>query len=77
MLKLGVRVRDIIGGFEGIATKRCEVLHGSTTFLAEGRDNGFRRDELLEEARLRAVDEKTAVAVVSTLVQPTTPTPPQ
>jgi hypothetical protein len=62
-MKLGLRVRCTINGFEGVATKRLELLHGSTTIFVEGRDNGFRRDEWIEESRLRVVDEKPSAVV--------------
>jgi len=68
MIKLGEKVRCTATGFEGIATKRMDVLHGSSQILVEGRDNGFRRDEWIEEERLRLADEKP-VNAVTTLVQ--------
>jgi hypothetical protein len=34
-MTLGSKVRDTITGFSGIATARCERLHGSATVLVE------------------------------------------
>jgi hypothetical protein len=68
VIKLGEKVRCTLTGFEGIATKRMDVLHGSSQIHVEGRDNGFRRDEWIEEGRLRIADEKPA-AIVTELSQ--------
>jgi hypothetical protein len=69
VIKLGQSVKDAVTGFEGIATRRTESLHGSTQFLVEGRDCGYRRDEWIEEGRLRAANEP-AVSSVTEIRQP-------
>ena len=78
MIKLGAKVRCTITGFEGIATKRMDVLHGSSQIYVEGRDQGYRRDEWIEEDRLRSIDEKSAtiVASLSTVEIPANVRPP-
>ena len=58
MTKLGDKVKCEITGFAGVATQRLEKLGGSVQFYVEGRDNGSRRDEWLEEARLGPDDEQ-------------------
>jgi hypothetical protein len=63
MIKLGTSVRDTITGFEGVATRRTETLHGSTQVFVEGRVNGFERDVWIEEGRLHAADEKLTCLV--------------
>lgn len=71
MIKLGEKVRCTVTGFEGVATKRMDVLHGSSQIYVEGRDQGYRRDEWIDEGRLRIADEKPATLVVTLpLVKP-------
>ena len=49
MVKLGDKVKCRVTGFAGTVVKRTEYLYGSVQIEVRGFDNGFRRDEWLEE----------------------------
>lgn len=65
-IKLGDKVKCRTTGFTGTVVRRSEVLYGSTVIEVRGFDNGFRRDEWLEEAGVDLV-AATELASVSTL----------
>ena len=59
--KLGQKVRDIITGFEGVATGRCEYITGCNQILVAPRvkDDGTKPDpQWLDEDRLEVTDAK-------------------
>lgn len=60
-VQLGSKVKDVITGFEGIATARAEYLHGMPRCLVEApsRDGKF-QEAWLEESRLETVAETSA-----------------
>jgi hypothetical protein len=74
MIKLGSKVRDIVNGFEGIATGRAEYLTGCTQYLVApqktDKDGKVTESYWLDEGRLVVLAAPTkAVAAIGT--QPT------
>ncbi len=67
MSTLGKKVRCRVTGFEGRVTRRTEVLYGSAQVLVSGHDNGFRRDEWLEEGQIEVIGEQSLSVVSPTL----------
>lgn len=63
MLKLGQKAKCRVTGFTGTVLRRTEVLYGSPQVLLSGFDNGFRRDEWLEEGQCEATEEQTLASV--------------
>lgn len=64
MIKMGDKVKDVISGFEGVATGRAEYLHGCVKILVEpeglqesGKPIGA---EWFDEQRLDASSETEA-----------------
>lgn len=60
-IKLGQKVRDIITGFEGIVTGRCEYITGCTQVLVAPRckEDGTTRDSgWFDEDRVELTDAK-------------------
>ncbi len=63
MVKLGSKVRDVVNGYEGIATARCEYLNGCVAIVIEGplakNDNGIvQRDDMwVDEQRVEVLKE--------------------
>lgn len=70
MITLGAKVKCSVTGFSGTATKRLEILHGSTQIYVEGHDCGFRRDEWIEERRLREESVQPVAEVRTLTVRP-------
>ena len=58
-LKLGQKVKDVITGFEGIVTGRCEYLTGCNRVLvlAQAKDGKAGEGSWLDEDRCEVLDE--------------------
>ena len=60
MIKLGDRVRDMITGFEGIATARCIHKYGCDQYDVKpqvSEENNYQDGRWLDEGRLRVIEE--------------------
>lgn len=68
-IKLGQQVKCRVTGFTGTVTKRTECLYGPTQLCVSGHDQGFRRDEWLEEQQCEATAERP-LAAVSSITRP-------
>jgi hypothetical protein len=59
MIKLGSKVKDIVNGFDGIATGRAEYLTGCVQYLvspdALDKEGKLRESHWIDEARLAIV----------------------
>jgi len=68
-IKLGVRVKDIVTGFEGIAVERCMFLDGTVSIGIRARsDKGeyeMPKTNYISEAYLQVIDEGIHVAPVT------------
>ena len=51
--ELGVKLTDIVTGFAGIATARCEYLTESPRYYLENMENNKLIAEWFDESRLR------------------------
>lgn len=61
MIELGKRYRDMLSGFEGVATGRAVYLHGCPKVLLEGVDSHGKPDELwFAEERIEFVAGRDA-----------------
>lgn len=67
---LGRRVRCRTTKFEGVVVKRMEALYGSAQVLVSGSDQGYRRDEWLEEAGVEVVGEAKLASVTAVSARP-------
>jgi hypothetical protein len=59
VIALGVKVRDVITGFEGVTYGRCEYLTGCTQFCVlppVDKDGKKREAEWFDEQRLEVLD---------------------
>lgn len=66
MIQLGQKVRDVVTGFEGIATCRVEYLNGCVQFCVKprcGEDGKMPVGEYIDDAQLEVVGDGVAVAV--------------
>lgn len=63
-VKLGNTVRDIVSGFQGIATSKVEYLNGCIQFgiMAKAKDNKKPDAVYIDEGQLVFVDEGVSVA---------------
>jgi hypothetical protein len=61
-VKLGAKVKDLISGFEGIATGRCEYLYGCAQIIITPDkigDKGERLDgEWFDEQRVEVIEAR-------------------
>ncbi len=68
MIELGKRVKDMISGFEGIATGRAEYLYGCVQYCIVPRIDGdgkSREGEWFDEGRLIVCGDGLTVEDVS------------
>lgn len=65
VIKLGDKVKCRVTGFTGTVVKRCEYLYGSIQVEVRGFDNGFRKDEWLEERGVDLVEASKLASVSS------------
>lgn len=59
-IKLGQKVKDVITGFQGVVTGRCEYITGCNQVLVQPRvkDDGSRNaGEWFDEDRVEFIDE--------------------
>ena len=57
-IKLGQKARDLITGFEGIVTQRCECIDGSVQYMLEKQTTERSEAVWLEDNRLAITDER-------------------
>jgi hypothetical protein len=67
---LGLRVRDRLTGFEGVAVARTEHLHGAPEIRVETLLDGKLHSEWFAEERLEAHEPAPAVVGFGTLEPP-------
>lgn len=78
MIKLGVRVRDKVTGYEGIVTGYCEYLYGCAQYaINPGKNKDGKLDEIcwFDEGRIEVIGEGIHAAEV-TAAKPGADTPP-
>lgn len=58
-IKLGQRVRDIVSGFTGIATAKCEYLNGCVQYCVKPpcKDNKQEDGMYIDHQQLEVVDD--------------------
>jgi len=63
MIKVGQQVRDVVTGFEGIATSKVEYINGCTQFGVQPKavDGKFPEAVYLDHQRLQLVGEGPAM----------------
>jgi hypothetical protein len=79
MIKLGYRVRDIITGFEGIATARVEYLNGCVQYCVKPpmKDGKQVESEYFDHQQLQAVDAGVSAQIAANATGGPSPfTPP-
>lgn len=64
MIELGSKVKDIVSGFEGIATGRAEYMTGCVQYLVSttklGKDGDIQNSHWFDEMRLKVTAKPSA-----------------
>ena len=67
---LGMKVRDVVSGFEGIATGRVEYINGCKQFLITPRvdkDGKYMEAQWVDQQRVEILDSEPVVKVSDSL----------